>query len=413
MLLENRITKGFDRIGDTILIGAANLLRDIHGKPAAVVLCGVSLDLSNMRFLSRDLQAELALYVPENDPLHVVYSTFKNHVGKTTHHLAVEQEDGKTSLETLFQQESISNPSRIRESENGIRFLIALADDVHYQTSGLPLVSNLGDVFGFLLVGRDMESEYQNRIAVLGELESALTKVAALDDSRKQITDACEEQSLSLANVNASVGHTRSALEQQFAIAYRESQSSVWIASVAVLVSLVVFGTIVWFTQKRVLDPLQASFQHIQDAKQDLEAQAEQLREAQLQAETANRAKSQFLANMSHEVRTPMTAILGYADLMTMDESTPLSEQQSSYLQTIKSSGNHLLQVINDILDISKIEAGKFDITNERTDLLQLLQCVRDLTQPRANEKDLNYSIACTGRLPRWIDTDELRFDRS
>jgi len=131
------------------------------------------------------------------------------------------------------------------------------------------------------------------------------------------------------------------------------------------------------------------------------------LAEEKDKAEQASRAKSSFLANMSHEIRTPMTAILGYADTMLEPDQT-LSDRVEC-LQIIRRNSNHLLELINGILDISKIEADKMTVERVATDLPAILSDVVSLMRPRASEKGLTFSLEMVGPLPRQILTDRLR----
>jgi signal transduction histidine kinase/ActR/RegA family two-component response regulator len=131
---------------------------------------------------------------------------------------------------------------------------------------------------------------------------------------------------------------------------------------------------------------------------------------AREQAETANRSKSAFLANMSHEIRTPMTAILGYVDLL--DEPAEIAKGEISStnaIQTIRANAKHLLTIINDILDISKIEAGR--ITIERLDVepLQIVEQVASLMRPLAKDKGIDFAIFCETPIPRIIKSDPTR----
>ncbi|MBN3960914.1 PAS domain S-box protein [Nostoc sp. NMS8] len=131
----------------------------------------------------------------------------------------------------------------------------------------------------------------------------------------------------------------------------------------------------------------------------------EALRIAKEAAETANRAKSAFLANMSHELRTPLNAILGFSQLMERD--TSLNSNQRESLTTINRSGEHLLNLINDVLEMSKIEAGQIIFNPEDFDLYLLLQTLQEMFKVRAQAKQLFLKFEMAPNLPRYIQTDE------
>ncbi|MGD0769240.1 MAG: PAS domain S-box protein [Tepidisphaeraceae bacterium] len=118
----------------------------------------------------------------------------------------------------------------------------------------------------------------------------------------------------------------------------------------------------------------------------------------------ANRAKSVFLANMSHEIRTPMNAILGFSQLMLRDQD--LTARQCQYLGTINRSGEHLLALINDILEMSKIEAGRTTLNLSTFDLPVLLKDLEMMFRVRTDEKKLSFSVEMIGDVPQYIVTD-------
>lgn len=121
-------------------------------------------------------------------------------------------------------------------------------------------------------------------------------------------------------------------------------------------------------------------------------------------AEAANRAKSAFLANMSHELRTPLNAILGFAQLMERDDG--LTSRQGESLEIINRSGEHLLNLINDVLEMSKIEAGRTTLNLERFDLHRLLQTLQEMFQIRAEAKRLSLQFEVAA-VPQFVITDE------
>jgi PAS domain S-box-containing protein len=128
---------------------------------------------------------------------------------------------------------------------------------------------------------------------------------------------------------------------------------------------------------------------------------------ARRMAEEAARTKGEFLANMSHEIRTPMTAVMGYADLLA--DPRLETEDRLEYVNIIQRNGAHLLTLINDILDLSKIEAGRLSIEKDCTELLDLLADIASTMRARARERNTDLVTECPTRLPRTIRTDRAR----
>ncbi len=130
------------------------------------------------------------------------------------------------------------------------------------------------------------------------------------------------------------------------------------------------------------------------------------VRQAQKSAELANMAKSRFLASMSHEIRTPMNAILGMADILW---ETELSEDQSRYVQVFKTAGESLLEILNDVLDLSKIEAGHLELEETGFSLTEVVDKTCSVIEPRTQEKQLDFTCHVAPDVPDWVTGDPTR----
>ena len=140
--------------------------------------------------------------------------------------------------------------------------------------------------------------------------------------------------------------------------------------------------------------------------RQALQRLTESLQAANAAAEEANRGKSQFLANMSHELRTPFNGVLG---MLTLLERTRLDSSQREYVHTARHSADHLLSLLNDILDVSAMEAGKMSIHPVPVHLPPLLEGIEKLMRPLAQQKGLGFAMELTNDLPSWVEADGTR----
>ena len=157
--------------------------------------------------------------------------------------------------------------------------------------------------------------------------------------------------------------------------------------------------------RKRTEEELRKYREHLEDL---VRQRTEELTVARDQAEAANRSKSIFLANMSHELRTPLNAVIGFSQLM--DKDSTLSERQQRNIEIINRSGNHLLTLINDVLELSKIESGKLCVTLEETSPAELLREVTDMMRVRAEQSGLSLTLETPDLPPAvMLDTVKLR----
>ncbi len=226
------------------------------------------------------------------------------------------------------------------------------------------------------------ESPYQVEISMAARSDWPLF-ASILQKSLNVIS--AEEQEL--------IARKWSSIQVEQAFDYRQL---LWIGLVAVLIFAVVAG---WNVS------LRSEIDKRKQTEEALRKAIDRAEVAQLEAERANQAKSTFLANMSHELRTPLNAIIGFARMMKRDSS--LSPKVRKNLGIINVSGEHLLSLINDVLDMSKIEAGRTTLNNSVFNLYDLLRDLEGMLHNRVQSKGLNFIVDLNPKLPTWVETDE------
>jgi signal transduction histidine kinase/CheY-like chemotaxis protein len=164
-------------------------------------------------------------------------------------------------------------------------------------------------------------------------------------------------------------------------------------------------------SREELMDEIQAQNQSLERYNVALEelvaARTLELRRAMELADAANQAKSQFLSNMSHELRTPLNGVLGYAQILQRDPAVTARQRRS--LEAIHSCGSHLLTLINDVLDLSKIEAGQLELAPAACNLSELLTTVQDIVRPRADSRGLDFTLTIEPGTPTALITDETK----
>jgi PAS domain S-box-containing protein len=131
-----------------------------------------------------------------------------------------------------------------------------------------------------------------------------------------------------------------------------------------------------------------------QRAQEDIRRRSEELEEQNLRIREADRLKSEFLANMSHELRTPLNAVIGFSEVLVDGKAGPLTPQQREYLNDVLTSAQHLLQLINDVLDLAKVESGKMEFEPETFFVKRVVDEVCTVIAPAASKKKITIDVA-------------------
>jgi len=223
---------------------------------------------------------------------------------------------------------------------------------------------------------------------------------AALDEHFAQRSEVYECQH----RLRMKSGEYRWNLDRGKVVEWSDGGEPLWMVGVCVDIS----------EQKQSKEKLEATNLELEAQREEQEALCEELKiiaehldQSREQAEAATRAKSEFLANMSHEIRTPMTAILGFAENLLDPDLCEAERMRSA--RTIQRNGEHLLGIINDILDLSKIEADKMTVERIPCNVCEILTDVEALMSVRVGEKNLSFNIEFLGPIPSTIDSDPTR----
>lgn len=321
--------------------------------------------------------------------------------------------------------EILANITYIEQVEIGANFAPIFYVSPITGKPAITLAKPLADRSGMILVDLDLEridSIVREKTGLgesgesylVGSLISTNVFIAGKSPSEQPLPDQIDSPAINAAmsgvsgygmypnyEQNPVLGVYRWLNEQDIALLVEICQEEAFapaheLASAIVLVGLIcVVGLLVgvnWLALQ-----LSASRQQLEQSSQQLKLKAQE-------AEAANRAKSLFLANMSHELRTPLNAILGFSQLLSWENTITATQKES--LDIINRSGEHLLNLINDVLEMSKIEAGKITLNTAPFDLHKLLQTIQQMFQIRAEAKQLWFKLELAHNLPQYVVGD-------
>jgi len=186
----------------------------------------------------------------------------------------------------------------------------------------------------------------------------------------------------------------------------RTSDRREWSAGDSSMLEIFGAGLAGLMETSRLQNALLSAKEETEKTNQNLEQAIKHANEMADEASRANRSKSEFLANMSHEIRTPMNAILGFSELLSQQITDP---DLNDYITAISSSGKTLLSLINDLLDLSKIEAGKMTLEYEPVSALGILDDIERIFRIRCQEKGLQLNRQVSSKFPAFLLLDEVR----
>jgi len=233
-------------------------------------------------------------------------------------------------------------------------------------------VIELASFTPFTQIQKDFLNQIAEMIATSVNTISVNTKTEVLLKQSQELTEQLRERSAELENRQKALQASNAELEEKAELLAQQNRD------------------------------IEVKNTEIEEARQVLEERAEQLA-------VSMRYKSEFLANMSHELRTPLNSLLILAKLLADNADANLTPKQVEFAETIHGAGSDLLQLINDILDLSKVEAGKMDVSPTRIALVQLVDYVEATFRPLTAEKGLDLSVRVSPELPATLHTDEQR----
>jgi len=322
-----------------------------------------------------------------------------------------------------FLKETIKQIRDGKLSSNSFTFEIQhkSGKTVYIENNVNPTFNNLGTLIGYYGISRDITSRRLAEISLeksqnnLKALVSSLEDIVLIVNENYIFEDAMTSNETKLfVPKEQIIGSTISDVfgKSEFSEMFESIINEIFETGETKVIEYpsIVTGDETWFSSKITLLKQEKSAKRkvsimVSDITKRKKAEIALIK-AKEEADKANKAKSEFLANMSHEIRTPMNAILGFAELLSDNVIEP---KQKEYLSGIITGGKNLLNIINDILDLSKIEAGRIDIKYEPVNPFELVNELQQIFFAKINEKGLSFKININPVLPKGLILDEIR----
>ena len=317
----------------------------------------------------------------------------------------------------LENNDKFSSEFRIETSSGKVKYIKAFGNTITDDNGeAIQVIGVNYDITERKLYEKKYKTLFDESLFGIALLDPKTAKAVEFNDTMSNILGYTREEfsqlSIDYFEINANLNEIKAELDElisgnkrKFETKYRKKDGSI--------IDVLVKAKAVFLNGKKYIHAMflditerKKALKKLEEYSKEMEIKNLELEQAKRKAQEASKAKSEFLANMSHEIRTPMNSVIGMADLLL---ETDLSEVQKQYVEILSNAGENLLNLINDILDLSKIESGKIELEKEAFNLYQVLENIAEMMSVRAYNKGLEFPLRISPEVPSCIKGDSTR----